>query len=364
MADIAEALAAHDRMKRSTDLPLFYGRPEKDSIAPRLMIDRINRAAVSGGWNEARKCSELYLVLRDRALLWYDGLEHKNVDTNVWDQLKEAFLRSYEPRFTAKSTCANFAELVQKQNETVNDFYNRVHAVVKRLGAMRPVALNAVRAAHVGIADDIINPIKTEGSMDERKYWQQILFTAGLRDDLRLKVMDENKDTLAECFEVACDHESLLNEKRRTMGVTAIADDEDKALGFWLQDDIDNLEDDAFNTVNAVRNNSRLPPLRRSATYRQVVNNAQRSYANAARQSPSPSSASGNRSMNCRYCKKPGHLQKVCFSRIRHNAPMVDKDGKPYRINVVNNTMAAAADDASNSFKRDATISTINHLNW
>ncbi len=32
----------------------------------------------------------------------------------------------------------------------------------------------------------------------------------------------------------------------------------------------------------------------------------------------------------CRYCKKPGHLQKVCNSRIRAGAPEVDAQGKPY----------------------------------
>jgi hypothetical protein len=32
----------------------------------------------------------------------------------------------------------------------------------------------------------------------------------------------------------------------------------------------------------------------------------------------------------CRYCKKPGHLQKVCNSRIKAGAPEVDAQGKPY----------------------------------
>jgi hypothetical protein len=40
--------------------------------------------------------------------------------------------------------------------------------------------------------------------------------------------------------------------------------------------------------------------------------------------------ASGSSYNTCRYCKKPGHLQKVCNSRIRAGAPEVDAQGKPY----------------------------------
>ena len=41
----------------------------------------------------------------------------------------------------------------------------------------------------------------------------------------------------------------------------------------------------------------------------------------------------------CRFCKKPGHIQKDCPARLRANAPMVDANGKPYRKKV----FAAAA---------------------
>ena len=33
------------------------------------------------------------------------------------------------------------------------------------------------------------------------------------------------------------------------------------------------------------------------------------------------------------YCKKEGHGQKVCNSRIKNNASMVDKFGKPFTYN-------------------------------
>ena len=41
MANIAQALNDHDRMRRSTDIPLFYARRKKDTVLPRILIDRI-----------------------------------------------------------------------------------------------------------------------------------------------------------------------------------------------------------------------------------------------------------------------------------------------------------------------------------
>jgi len=42
---LAQALNDHDRMKRSTDITLFYARREKDTVLPRILIDRIEDAA-------------------------------------------------------------------------------------------------------------------------------------------------------------------------------------------------------------------------------------------------------------------------------------------------------------------------------
>ena len=77
--NIEEALANNDNVKRSTNLPLFYGMPGKDTATARMMIDRINHAATIAGWNDRRKCSELYLILRDRAMLWFNALAAREV---------------------------------------------------------------------------------------------------------------------------------------------------------------------------------------------------------------------------------------------------------------------------------------------
>ena len=76
----------------------------------------------------------------------------------------------------------------------------------------------------------------------------------------------------------------------------------------------------------------------------------------------------------CRFCKKPGHVQKDCHARLRANAPMVDANGKPYEKKVF--TAAAASngpqvnavtsDDAAAKSHTVGSIvaSAMNALNW
>ena len=46
---LAQALNDHDRAKRSTDIPLYYGQPGQDTIAARLLIVRVNDAGAIAG---------------------------------------------------------------------------------------------------------------------------------------------------------------------------------------------------------------------------------------------------------------------------------------------------------------------------
>ena len=127
-AQVQAALLAHDRVRRSTDLPIFYGKKDKDTVTAHVLISRIEAAAPIAGWDtDARKCKELYLILRDRALIWWDSLDNiDNFDKEVWADVRKEFLAAYSPKFTAKTTCTNFQELSQKSGEVVHDFYLRV----------------------------------------------------------------------------------------------------------------------------------------------------------------------------------------------------------------------------------------------
>jgi hypothetical protein len=81
--NIQQILQNHDRAKRSTDIPLFYGQTAKDTIAARLLIVRVHDAGEIAGWDNACKLQEFKMCLRDKAVRWFEG-----IDTNDWTLLK------------------------------------------------------------------------------------------------------------------------------------------------------------------------------------------------------------------------------------------------------------------------------------
>jgi hypothetical protein len=112
---LAAALNDHDRMKRSTDILLFYARHKKDSILPRILIDRNEDAAAIATWDEARKIRELKMCFQDRAIIWWKSLRDDAIDLAVCDDIKKEYLDAFEPKYYAKTVCANFADLKQHQ---------------------------------------------------------------------------------------------------------------------------------------------------------------------------------------------------------------------------------------------------------
>ena len=112
-------------------MPLWYGDKTKDSCTALYIVDRLENAQRIGAWADAaRICDEFYAILRGKALIWWGTLEKdQNVNLRVWAEVKKAFLKPYEPKYSPKLTFTNFAELTQKSNESVHDFYLRITEV-------------------------------------------------------------------------------------------------------------------------------------------------------------------------------------------------------------------------------------------
>ena len=134
---LAVALNDHDRMRRSTDIPLFYALPW-------ILINRIKDATAIATWDEAQKIRELKLCFCNRAIIWWKSLRDDNINLAVWDDIKKEFLKIFEPKYSAKTICANFADLRQHPDESMNDYRCRVQVAYNRLINNKPAAMATV----------------------------------------------------------------------------------------------------------------------------------------------------------------------------------------------------------------------------
>ena len=346
-----DALNQHHRIKKSTELPLFFGRKDKDSISAKLLVERVDTAGQIATWDAARKCAEFNLILRDRATIWWQSLEDADINKQDWDAVKTEFLEAYEPKFTAKTTCTNFQELIQKQGETVLDYYLRVQEAFTKMCEAKPAALEAVRADQGTATPAQAMGMKKEGIKDTERFFKHQLFKAGLRDDLRSEVMKAGKDTLQESKRLAIELEVINNDKkgRQIAAVQQMAEE-------GPNDDDDNLQEDEVAYINAMRHQKGRAPFRGN-NFRPRTSNG------------SNGNSGGQKDVVCRYCQAKGHYQKDCRKRLKWKAPMVDANGKPYEkkkifaVNEENPGNKGPAD--SNSI---ATVKTaypaLNALNW
>ena len=348
MADqLQNALNAHDRIRKSTDLPLFFGKKDKDTVSPNVLLDRINRAATVANWNtDERKITEFYLILRDRALIWWETLEDSpNVDREVWADVQKEFLAAYAPRFTAKTTCTNFQELVQRSNENVHDYFLRVSEAFKKMCEAKPADIVTVRIDHGAATAAQAEAVKKEGIVDSERFFKHQLFIAGLKEEIRTKIMEAGKTSIQESVTLARELEVIHEDRKKGHTVGAINGNNDT--------EDNDMDEEDLAAINAVRFQRGKPPMRGFPRSPGNFNSNGRGNPNGS--SNGNSNGGGQRpprsqqpfTGQCRFCKNSGHHQKDCRKRIAAKMPCVDAQGKPYanQIGSVqdNNSAAAAA---------------------
>ncbi len=168
---MAAALNDHNCMKRSTNIPLLFARRNKDTVLPRILINRIEDAAEIATWDAARKIRELKLCFRENAIIWWKSLRDYTINLNDWDEVKKEFLETYEPKYSAKTICANFADLKQMPNGSMNDFGCRVQVAYDRLVDNKPAAMAAVRMTIAAGATEA--EVKAEGIKDMALFFKR-----------------------------------------------------------------------------------------------------------------------------------------------------------------------------------------------
>jgi hypothetical protein len=318
-AGMEAALANQERIRKSTDLPLFYAQKEKDVCTAELFLERFEVAANIARWilpegqpdRYQRTCREFYLLLRGNALKWWASLDNcLDFDKTDWIAVRGRFLESYARQYTPTSACTGLAEMKQRPTENVQDYFVRCNEIYDRIKEIRPAALNIWRGnLPAGVANNNnLNLGKVQGVKEMGLFFLHLLFVAGLRDDIRMKTIELNDPNLEAARVSAKRIELLLADKKQQKQVMNIRQklvdysDEESEEQFSEEEYLD-LTEDEVGQLNAIRQNQGKPPIRFKKRFQRDLKN-----------------------ITCHYCDKKGHYQKVCRKRIREKGAMVYKN--------------------------------------
>jgi Retrotransposon gag protein len=313
------ALDRQERIRKSTDLPLFHAIKDKDVCTAELFMERFEVAANIAGWIRAegqpdryeRTCREFYLLLRSNALKWWASLENcLDFDRTNWPAVRARFLESYAKQYTATSACTGLGEMKQRTGENVQDYFVRCNEIYDRIKEIRPAHLLQWRGpVPAGAAIERLNEGKTQGVKEMGLFFLHLLFVSGLRDDIRLKTMETNDLNLEAARLTAKRVELLLQDKKtlKIMNLQKGDTDEDSDADLSEEEYLD-LTEEEIGQLNAIRFKQGKRPIQRRGFKRDF------------------------KGITCFYCNQKGHYQKVCRKRIREKGAIVNKPAQSNQI--------------------------------
>ena len=308
-------------------LPLWFGSASKDTITGRQWVERVERAIVATGWNDAQTLSFVASSLRGPASDWFSVLPRSNVNREVWLEVRRAFLNSFDPVRTAR-TCVNIYDIKQEANDTVTHFHTKVCKALDDMEALLPNAARvpnpldypaALRARAEFTAlpaaekEEAAFNYQRRGITNCMNHVGLQIFVANMKPSLRNDLLKNMPATLVEAYTEALNLERAATEPKKSnhfVSVQAVSNS-------------DECEEQLEIELAAVQT--------RLNNFRSRGRGGGRGGNTSLGQQQQPQQQQQTGDYNkCRYCKDIGHLQKSCAKRIAARAPQVDKFGVPF----------------------------------
>jgi len=332
------AFMAAGRSIEAGRLPLWTGSSDTTFTAEQW-VSRIQKAATAAGWNDRTIMSNVFNALRGDALIWFEALPTIGYDNDNWEDFKRAFLRTYGTVRTVRTTALNISDIRQGATESAAQYMARVIKIIDDIKFIAPAALPvpanpwvaSFEAAQGWAAiaaadkDTQLQNLVQAGAADAYNRVGLQLFIAGLRPQLRSKLMETDPATMREAFEAAVNFEGLLKEPTRPTKPVHIASLREEEEGEESERQVEQDEGEEDEEVEIAAITKRLKNLKKKAQNKKKKSTSSQSNGSAR---PKQQHAAAGKD-ECRYCHMKGHMQRACFKRKAAGAPCVDQFGNP-----------------------------------
>ena len=226
-ADAVNNVANNEVDNSITRLQVWRGNG-KDATTIELWIDQVDRTRTQKGWNEQRTAAAVCDALKDTAARWMAVIKSNSNKAAIledWNELKPALKKRFADALTATQKQAFVRGLVQANNETVQDFYDRVALALSKVhqGPRSALEGNEVEGQKAGYDKSLD---VTTGT----------LFIAGLKQETReyVEINMTEKDTSEKILDLAIKSEAAKGHGARSAALKlAVVEDN--------QDEDDNL---------------------------------------------------------------------------------------------------------------------------
>ena len=316
-------------------LPYFYAEKDQDTITAEDWLNRAMALQQSANWPPVKAVNECRLALRGMASEWYMGLALDQAECyENFNLFIAAFKKFTEITDKPEDLIAQTAELKQKANEKVTIFYVRCRrAIMKHLQAasMNPLPANlqddALEEFRPGIREQIQ---QLQQNTHKQAFFHVLLtwFLAGLRPEIRGRVLDKRCQTHEEAHDEAVSIEMALESQKGVIQKTpavfeihqqthSTAPPENTAQALYVQQGRNRGRGRGNSRGRGGRGHSGPAPRGR----RQSAGIAP---ANTNPRGPVPYQ-NGQRiaADTCAYCRKKGHWQKECRKRLNESGRLI-----------------------------------------
>lgn len=310
-------------------IPFFF-EEKLDTITAKQFLDQITIGLTNGFVTQAEVMQRMPTYLKGQAKKWYDMKINLNSLPATWDLFRTEFAKKFRVILNNDIATENINDLKMRTTETCSEFSHRVHEAVagfyETLPKLQPENFQIPQATIATIGDAVVEQAikdavtalvartETAVSQGHKQATMRNQFVNGLLPKLKNKIRSLPIVSFEATIELA-EREELLN-KGNSATVASVETTDEEMIAALAQ-------------------------YRRQGSQQSKYQQGPKAQGQKQQQNTTSQSASGPtqfrgsnamQNVKCWFCKRMGHFQSKCVTRITQNKPLVNKKNKVFSI--------------------------------